>query len=122
MLNQVIIVGRLVKDPEVKVTSDGKKVSHITLAVNRSYKNSETGKYDTDFIYCTLWEGVATATANHCRKGSIIGLKGRIISKSIEIDTNKRINYPDLVAERVTFISSGKDHSQQDIENNSQTS
>lgn len=121
MLNQVIIVGRLIKDPEVKTVSDGKKVSHITLAVNRSFKNSETGKYDTDFIYCTLWEGTATATANHCKKGSIIGIKGRLISKSIEIDTNKRINYPDLIAERVTFISNGKDHTQQDQDNNQQT-
>ncbi|QVK18155.1 single-stranded DNA-binding protein [Mycoplasmatota bacterium] len=121
MLNQVIIVGRLVKDPEVKTTSDEKKVSHITLAVNRSYKNNETGKYDTDFIYCTLWEGVAQATANHCKKGSIIGIKGRLITKSIEIDTNKKINYPDLIAERVTFISSGKDHSQKELGNNLQS-
>ncbi len=109
MLNQVILVGRLVKDPEVKITSDGKKVSNITLAVSRCFKNSNTGKYDTDFIYCTLWEGIATATANHCKKGSIIGLKGRLISKSVEFENNKRISYPDLIAEKVTFISNGKD-------------
>ncbi len=112
MLNQVIIVGRLVKDPEVKLTTEGKKVSNITLAVNRSYKNTETGKYDTDFIYCTLWEGIAQATSDHCKKGSIIGIKGHIITKSIEIDSNKRINYPDLIAERVTFISNGKSSGQ----------
>jgi len=51
MLNQVVLVGRLVKDPEVKSTSDGKKVSHISLAVSRNFKSTETGKYETDFIY-----------------------------------------------------------------------
>ena len=116
MLNQVILVGRLVKDPEVKTTSDGKKVSHITLAVNRSYKNNETGKYDTDFLYCTLWENVAQQTALYCKKGTIIGLKGRLITKSIEVETNKRISYPDLIAERVTFISNVKDHDNTDNE------
>lgn len=116
MLNQVILVGRLVKDPEVKTTNDGKKVSHITLAVNRNYKNTETGKYDADFIYCTLWEGIAQATATHCKKGTIIGLKGRLITKSIEIDTNKRISYPDLIAERVTFISGGKENVSENLE------
>lgn len=109
MLNQVILVGRLVRDPEVKETSEGKKVSHITLAVNRSYKNNETGKYDADFISCTLWEGIAEATANHCKKGGIIGVKGRLMTRTLEIEENKKISYPDLVAERITFISSGKD-------------
>lgn len=108
MLNQVILVGRLVKNPEVKSLNDDKKVSHITLAVNRNYKNSKTGKYDADFIYCTLWDNIAQATAAHCKKGSIIGVKGRLVTKSIELENNKKITYPDVVAERVTFISNGK--------------
>lgn len=108
MLNQVVIVGRLTKDPEVKFTNDGKKVSHISLAVNRNFKNAETGKYDTDFIYCTLWEGIAQATASHCKKGSIIGLKGRLTTKYYEMEQSKKISYPELVAEKVTFISNGR--------------
>ncbi|HEY8364440.1 MAG TPA: single-stranded DNA-binding protein [Haloplasmataceae bacterium] len=111
MLNQVIIVGRLVRDPEVKMLSDDKKVSHITLAVNRNFKNTETGKYDVDYIYCTLWDNIANATANHCRKGSIIGVKGRIVSRTLDIDSSKKITYPDIIAEKVTFISNGKDYS-----------
>lgn len=117
MLNQVILVGRLVKDLEVRSTSEGKKVSNITLAVNRNYKNSETGKYDTDFIHCTLWEGIATATATYCNKGSIIGLKGRLVTKYVEVDTNRKISYPDLIAEKVTFISNTKESIQQIEEN-----
>lgn len=110
MLNQVIIVGRLVKDPEVKLINDEKKVSHIILAVNRNYRNNETGKYDVDFIHCTLWDNIAEATANHCRKGSIIGVKGRIVSKQIDLDNNKKITCPDVYAERITFISNMKEN------------
>lgn len=58
MLNQVILVGRLVFDPELKTLDDGRKVTTITLAIQRSYKNSESGEYDTDFIRCTLWTGI----------------------------------------------------------------
>jgi len=112
MLNQVIIVGRLVKDPEIRIINNEKKVSHITLAVNRNYKNTETGKYDADFIYCTLWDKVAEATANHCRKGSIIGVKGRIVTKSIDMENKKKITYPDVYAERITFISNMKEQNE----------
>ena len=58
MLNQTVIVGRLVKNPELNQTENGKKVTNITLAVPRSYKNIN-GEYDTDFISCVLWEGIA---------------------------------------------------------------
>ena len=66
MLNQVILVGRLVKDPELKQLDDGRVVTTITLAVQRNYKNAETGEYDTDFIYCTLWAGIAENTVEYC--------------------------------------------------------
>lgn len=118
MLNQVVIVGRLVKDPEVRSTSDGKKVSHIALAVSRNFKSTETGKYETDFIYCTLWEGIAVATANHCQKGSIIGLKGRIASKYVQLENDKRVNYPELVAEKVSFISTNKNKTETESSDN----
>lgn len=101
MLNQLVIVGRLVKDPEIKETESGKKVSNITLAVQRSYKN-ENGEYDTDFIDCTLWNNVANTTADYCRKGDLLGVKGRVCS-SIDENNIKSMN---LVAERVTFLSS----------------
>ena len=111
MLNQVVLVGRLVKDPEIRTTSDGKRLSQITLAVSRNFKSTETGKYETDFIYCTLWEGIATATVNYCKKGSVIGVKGRISSRTIELENNKKMNYLDLIAEKVTFISNNaKEH------------
>ena len=102
MLNQTVIVGRLVDSPEVRETESGKKVTNITLAVQRSYKN-ENGEYDTDFVDCTLWQGVAENTAEYCRKGDILGVKGRLETSIDQID-DKKIKKMNLVAEKVTFL------------------
>lgn len=64
MLNQVVLVGRLTKEPEVTELENGKKVTNIVLAVPRSYKN-EDGEYDTDFIDCVLWESIAVNTSEY---------------------------------------------------------
>lgn len=67
MLNQTVIVGRLIKDPELNETENGNKVTNITLAVPRSFKNVN-GEYDTDFISCVLWKGIAENTVEYCKK------------------------------------------------------
>lgn len=103
MLNQIVLVGRLVSDPEIKETENGNKVSYITLAVPRSYKNSD-GIYETDFIPCLLYKGIAENAVEYCKKGDVIGVKGRIQTKQEE---NK--NIIEIVAERVTFLSSRKE-------------
>lgn len=104
MLNQVVIVGRLVRDPEVKETDSGKKVSNITLAVPRAYKNAD-GEYDTDFVDCTLWNSVAQNTSEYCRKGDIVGVKGKIETEMYEKDGENRKS-TSIIAEKVTFLSS----------------
>lgn len=109
MLNQVILVGRLVYDPELKTLDDGKKVTTITLAVNRSYKNAETGEYDTDFIKCTLWSGIAENTVEYCRKGSTVGIKARLAQKYYDLGDEKTFSYPEVVAEKITFINTKTD-------------
>jgi len=106
MLNQTIIVGRLVKDPEISVTDNGKKLSRITLAVPRSYKNSD-GLYDTDYIDCTLWTGVAESASTYCKKGDLIGVRGRIQTAVIEKEDGKK-KKTEVVAEKVTFLSTKK--------------
>lgn len=103
MLNQIVIVGRLVKDPELKETEKGKKVTNITLAVPRSYKNVN-GEYDTDFIDCVLWTGVAENTAEYCKKGDLLGVKGRVQSRTYEKEEEKRY-VTEVVAEKVTFLT-----------------
>ena len=104
MLNQTVIVGRIVKDPELKETDSGKKVTNITLAVPRSFKNMN-GEYETDYIPCVLWKGVAESTTQYCKKGDLVGIKGRIQSRSYETEEEKRY-VGELIAEKVTFLTS----------------
>ena len=67
IVNNYFCVGRLVNEPEVKELEDGKKVTNITIAVPRSYKNAD-GEYETDFIDCTIWNNVAQSTSEYCKK------------------------------------------------------
>lgn len=105
MLNQLVIIGRLVRDPELRKTENGKNVTNITLAVPRSYKNVN-GEYDTDFVECTLWSGVAESTTEYCKKGDLLGIKGRIQTRVIEKENEKKNYVTEVVAEKVTFLSS----------------
>ena len=107
MLNQSILVGRIVKEPEVRETENGTKVTNLTLAVQRSYKNVE-GEYDTDFISCVLWKGIAETTAEYCKKGDLIGVRGRLQSKQIGYTEEAKISTVEVVAERITFLSNKK--------------
>ena len=109
MLNNVILVGRLTQDPEIIEIEGSKKVTTVILAVNRNFKNSD-GLYDTDFIRCILWNSIASTTTEYCRVGDVIGVKGRLQTSKYE-DENKKIHYiMDVIAERVTFLSTNKKH------------
>lgn len=114
MLNQTVIVGRLVKDPELRVTENGKKVTRITLAVPRAFKNLN-GTYDTDFIDCTLWTGIAECTTEYCQKGDMLGVKGRLQTQIYDKDDGTKRKTTEVIAEKVTFLSS---KSQKDNEEN----
>ena len=107
MLNQTVLVGRLVRDPELNQTENGNKVTNITLAVPRNYKNVD-GEYETDFINCVLWKGVAENAAEYCHKGDLLGVKGRIQTRTIELDEDNKKQVMELVAEKVTYLSSNK--------------
>ena len=106
MLNQTVLVGRIVRDPEVKELDTGKKVSNITLAVKDTFKNAD-GEYNTQFIDVELWGGSAENTAEYCKQGDIVGIKGRIKTVTYEKDgqTHKKTS---IVAETVTFLSNSK--------------
>ena len=95
MLNQVVLVGRLTKEIE-EIEEGDKKKAYITLAVGRNYKNAD-GIYENDFIPCMLWNGICDNVKDYCKKGDILGVKGRI-----EVKDDKVI----IVAEKVTFLSS----------------
>ena len=108
MLNQFVGVGRLVAEPSVKETEDGKQVSNITIAVPRSYKN-ENGEYDTDFVDVVLWNGIAENTAEYCHKGDIIGVKGRIQTSNYETEDGEKRKPTQIDDEKIKFLSSSKD-------------
>ena len=106
MLNQVVLVGRLTSDPEAVQIEGGHKKSVFNVAVPRSYKN-QNGEYETDFIRCVLWDAIATSTEEYCKKGDIVGIKGRIQVSSYEKNEKKEY-ITEVVAEKVTFLSSKK--------------
>ena len=110
MLNQVVLVGRIVREPQLLETEKN-KLSHITLAVPRSYKNIN-GEYETDYIDCTMWKGVAENTVEYCAKGDLIGVKGRLQSSVYEKD-NKNVYKTDVIVEKVTFLSNKKPEKQE---------
>ena len=106
MLNQVVLVGRLTRNIKINKSEKGKKVATVSIAVPRSFKNME-GTYDTDFIDCIAFESIASNTAQYCEKGDIVGIKGRIQSRVEEVEGGKKY-FMDIVAEKITFLTSRK--------------
>lgn len=107
MMNNLMLVGRLVGDPVVKEVGDEKRLSNITLAIPRSYKNEE-GIYETDFVDVTLWNGIAENTAQYCKKGDIVGVRGRLQVSSYEIEGEKQSKLQ-VIAEKISFLSKTRD-------------
>lgn len=118
MNNTVIVVGRLVRYPELQLTESGKKMSTITLAVPRAYKNTQ-GEYETDFLDCTLWTGIAENTAEYCKTGDVIGVRGRLQSRIIEKEDGSKYKKMEIVADKVNFLASSRKN-QSDMENSSE--
>ena len=113
-MNQSVVVGRLVRDPELKTTDNGNSVTSVTLAVPRNYKNMN-GEYDTDFLDCTLWTNVAENTSEYCQTGDMVGVKGRLQTRIIQNEDGTKKKRTEIIAERVTFLaqsSSNKEEKQ----------
>ncbi len=107
-MNQLILVGRLVSDPELTVLDNNVKVTTITLAVKRTFKSAETNDYETDFFKCTLWSGIAEATTTYCKKGYTVGIKARLQQKHYKQDDKTVFSYPEIIVEQITFINKTK--------------
>ena len=104
-MNQVVLVGRLCADPEVVTMEEGRQRGVISIAVNRTFKNSE-GIYETDFIRCVLWNNIALNTFEYCHTGDVIGIKGRLQTRNYEDEEKLRICQTDAGA----FAFSGAGH------------
>lgn len=106
MNNLVYLIGRLVSDPELKKSESTKDYATITVAVQRPFKNSE-GIYESDFIRCTLWNGIAQNTHEFCKKGDLVGIRGRLQVRSYE--ENEETKYiTEVIVEKVSFLTSKK--------------
>lgn len=105
MLNQLVIAGRLVADPEIKKSENGKSYTNMTIAVPRSYKNAD-GAYDTDFIDCVAFGSMSETTCEYCKKGDVIGVKGRVETSVYEDESGEKKKSTSVIAEKISFISS----------------
>lgn len=112
MINRVVLVGRLTKDPDLRYTPDGVAVCTFTLAVNRPFTNQQ-GDRDADFINCVAWRGTAENLANYQKKGNLIGIDGRIQTRSYEENDGKRRYITEVVCESVQFLEPKKENSEQ---------
>ena len=105
MINQVTLVGRLTRDPDLRITQEGISVTNVTVAVNRPFRNQH-GEIGADFVQCTLWKRTAENTVQYCRKGSLVGITGRIQTRYYDNQEGKRVYVTEVVAETVKFLDS----------------
>lgn len=107
MLNRTVLAGRLVRDPELRYTSNGVAVSNFTLACNRPFKNQD-GEQEADFIQCVAWKKQAENLANYQKKGNMIGIDGRIQTRTFEDKDGKTIYVTEVLAENIQFLEPRK--------------
>lgn len=107
MINKVILIGRLTKEPEVRKTNTGKSVCQFSVAVNRNFKNAN-GQYDADFINCVAWNQTADYMSNYLHKGYQVSVEGRLTSRNYD-DPNtpgRKVFVTEVTAEAVNNLES----------------
>ena len=104
MINNVILVGRLTKDIEIRQTTSGSKTANFTLAVNRTSKKD--GQQDADFINCVAWNKTAELMAQYLHKGSLIGVEGRIQTRSYENQQGQKVYVTEVLVNMIQFLGS----------------
>lgn len=107
MINNVVLVGRLTRDLELRYTTSNKAAVNFTLAVNRNFKN-ERGKFPADFIGCTAYGKQAENMARFLNKGSLIGVEGRISTRNYQGKDGKTVYITEVIADKVNFLESKK--------------
>lgn len=111
-INNVVLVGRLTKDVELKYTPAGAAVATFTLAVNRTFTNGN-GDREADFINIVVWRKAAENAANFLHKGNLAGVVGRIQTRNYDNDAGNRVYVTEVIAESVQFLEPKKDNGQQ---------
>lgn len=105
MINRAVVCGRLVRDPELRRTSNGTPVTSFTVAVNRTFKNSD-GEQEADFINCVAWNKTAEIVNQYCSKGNLVGVEGRLQSRNYQDNQGNNRTVVEIVADQVQFMQS----------------
>lgn len=105
MINNVTLVGRLTKDPDLRYTSNGTGVATFTIAVNRNFTN-QAGEREADFIECVIWRKPAEILANYARKVTLLGVNGRIQTRSYDNQQRQRVYVTEVVADSIQLLES----------------
>lgn len=119
-LNNVILIGRLTKDPELRYTPTGVAVCQFTLAVDRDFMNAN-GEREADFLPIVVWRQTAEACANYLKKGQQAAVKGRIQTRSYENNEGRKVYVTEIMAESVQFLSPSSQSSPASGQGNGQT-
>ena len=119
MLNSTCLVGRLTKDAELRYTPNNQAVATFTLAVNRPFK-SQNGEREADFINCVIWRQQAENLANWAKKGALIGITGRIQTRSYDNQQGQRVYVTEVVADNFQLLEFNKQNNQGHSQGNSQ--
>lgn len=109
MINRVVLVGRLTRDPELRKTQNGTSVVSFTVAVNRRVQSQ--GQPDADFISCVAWNRLADLMCQYLHRGSLIGLEGRIQTRNYDNNQGQRVYVTEVVADNVQFLEPKNTHS-----------
>lgn len=105
MINRVVLVGHLTRDPELRYTTNGAAVASFTVAVNRTFTNAQ-GERKADFINCTIWRKAAENFANLVHKGSLVGIDGRIQTRNYDNQQGQRVYVTEVVVENFSLLES----------------
>ncbi|OUQ08218.1 single-stranded DNA-binding protein [Erysipelatoclostridium sp. An15] len=103
MINRVVLVGRMTRDPELRRTPQGDAVTSFTLAVNRNF-TSRDGQQQADFINCVVWRKPAENVERYCSKGSLVGVEGRIQTRSYDNQQGQRVYVTEVICDSVQFL------------------
>lgn len=103
MINNVTLVGRLTRDVELTYTSNGTAVGRFTVAIDRRFQN-QNGERETDFINCVMWRKAAENLAQYTRKGSLVGIEGRIQTRYYESPQGQRVYVTEVVADNFSLL------------------
>lgn len=105
MINSVTLTGRLTKDPELRYTPNDVPVTQFIVAVNRNFKN-KNNEIEADFINCVLWQKSAEVFCRFMQKGSLVGLEGRLQSRTYDNQQGQRVYVTELVVANFSFLES----------------